>query len=198
MGRSTTRTIRGLSWSLWALGLMAFAAAQVLSVLNGTHFSLAVISQSTAFFAIGTTGLVVARHQPGNALGWIFLGVWDGVAAIFALAGEYARWATVTHPGEPGGTFAVWISNWAWVPIFGVLLTFTFLLFPDGRLPSPRWRPAAWTVVIIIALWSIAFAFENQTSRTRSTARSRTRTLPPASFPSSTSRGRCWPSRSSW
>ncbi len=157
----TVRTVNRLAWSLWALGLVGFAAAQVLSVLNGTQFSLAEASQSIAFFAIGTTGLVVARHQPGNALGWIFLGVWDGVAIIFGFAGTYARWATVTHPGAPGGTFAVWLGNWAWVPVFGALLTFPFLLFPDGHLPSLRWRPVAWGVVIVTTLWAIAFAFES-------------------------------------
>ena len=156
----TAGTVRRLAWCLWALGLVAFAAAQIFSVLNRTHFSLAEASQSMAFFAIGTVGLIVARHQSANPLGWIFLGVWDGVAVIFAFASEYGRWATVTHPGAPGGTFMVWLGNWAWVPVFGALLTFPFLLFPDGHLPSPRWRPLAWGVVVTTALWAIAFALE--------------------------------------
>ncbi len=155
-----TRTASRLAWSLWALGLATFAAAQALSVVNKTHFSLAEATEGIAFFAIGTAGLVVARHRPVNPLGWIFLGVWVGVATVFAFAGEYGRWATVTHQGAPGGTFAVWLGNWAWVPIFGALLTFPFLLFPDGHLPSPRWRPVARALVIVTALWSIAFAFE--------------------------------------
>jgi hypothetical protein len=57
----------------------------------------------------------------------------------------------------------VWVSQWAWAPGLGLLLTFVPLLFPDGRLPSRRWRPVAWLsaipIVVIpvstaVALWS--------------------------------------------
>jgi signal transduction histidine kinase len=90
------------------------------------------------------------------------LGVWAGVGIVFALVGSYAYWATVHH--APGGTQAVWFGNWLWVPIFGVLLAFPFLLFPDGHLPSRRWRPVAWAAGIALVLWSIAFAFETHDS----------------------------------
>lgn len=68
------------------------------------------------------------------------------------------------HPARPrAGGVAIWVSHWAWAPGLGLLLTFVPLLFPDGRLPSRRWRPVAWLsaipIVIIpvltaVALWS--------------------------------------------
>ena len=49
-----------------------------------------------------------------------------------------------------------------WVPIFGLYLTFPFLLFPDGHLPSPRWRWVARASVVVTVLWSIAFALQGE------------------------------------
>jgi two-component system, NarL family, sensor kinase len=45
-----------------------------------------------------------------------------------------------------------WLGNWAWAPGLGLLLTFALLLFPDGRLPSPRWWPVAWLSAASIAV----------------------------------------------
>ena len=77
-----------------------------------------------------------------------------------SLSTGYGHWATVVHANVPGGTFAVWVHNWAWVPMLCLLLSLPFLLFPDGHLPSPRWRYAAWWVGVVTCIWTIAFAFE--------------------------------------
>jgi hypothetical protein len=45
-----------------------------------------------------------------------------------------------------------WLGNWAWAPGLGLLMTFALLLFPDGRLPSRRWRPVAWLSGASIAM----------------------------------------------
>src|SRR5215218_11261007 len=108
-------------------------------------------------------GAVIATHRPGNPLGWIFLVI--GVSTGLVVFGyEYASYGFRTAPGTaPGGGLAVWVSQWAWAPGLGLLLTFVPLLFPDGRLPSRRWRPVAWLsaipIVVIpvltaVALWS--------------------------------------------
>src|SRR5215204_52194 len=47
----------------------------------------------------------------------------------------------------PGARSALWITYWLYIPAVS-LISFVFLLFPDGRLPSPRWRPVAWLVAI--------------------------------------------------
>ena len=158
--RATLRSPR-LAWWLFVGGLAALVASFGLRLLADRPTTGADITQPLGFLAIGAVGLLIARRKPENALGWVYLGVWVAVGVLFAFSSEYGYWATITNPGALGGTFAVWLTNWAWVPIFGVLLTWTFLIFPDGHLPSPRWRPVGWVSAIVTVLWSIAFAFQN-------------------------------------
>jgi hypothetical protein len=89
-------------------------------------------------------GAVIATHRPRNPLGWMFLviGLSQGLTS---LGYQYASYVFRTAPGAtPGGELAVWVAQWAWAPGLGLRLTFVPLLFPDGRLPSRRWRPVAW------------------------------------------------------
>jgi hypothetical protein len=64
--------------------------------------------------------------------------------SLEALSTQYAVYGLVTHPGSlPFADFASWVQVWAWVPGFA-MLGILVLLFPDGELPSPRWRPVLW------------------------------------------------------
>jgi hypothetical protein len=95
--------------------------------------------------AVPVVGFILASRRPSNRIGWLFLAA--GLAlALRAFAHHYGLHALVAAPGSlPGGRAAMWISNWIWlIPL--AMLAFAFLLFPTGRLRSPRWRPAAWFV----------------------------------------------------
>ena len=155
------RTTRRLSWGLWIAGLVVFLAAEIFRFVSHEPFHANDVSEPLAFASIGVVGLIVALHQPRNAIGWIYLTVWIGAAGVFAGLQEYAYWVETSHPGAPGEQLAIWLVNWGWVPIFVLLLTYPFLLFPDGHLPSRRWRPVAWAIAIAGALWSVTFALDN-------------------------------------
>jgi hypothetical protein len=58
----------------------------------------------------------------------------------------------------PGGRVAAWVTCWLWVPI-NALLAFVALLFPDGKLSSPRWWPVAWLNGAMAVVGSLAAAF---------------------------------------
>ena len=102
--------------------------------------------------------LVVARH-PGNAIGWLFSVA--GLSQALALfAGEYARYALITRPGSlPAGDGMAWLSSWIWLPGFAVIVTLAPLLFPDGRPPTPRWRPIMWLAVAALVVMFVASLF---------------------------------------
>jgi hypothetical protein len=60
----------------------------------------------------------------------------------------YAAMALFVAPDRlPWSRQVAWVGNWVWVP-FHACIALMLLLFPDGRLPSPRWRPVAWTIVV--------------------------------------------------
>ena len=104
-----------------------------------------VVIAGIAFPAIG--GLLAIR-VPGNRVGWIVLAgslCW----AVSLFSEQYAWFVTFTDPSAlPGGDLAAWVQTWIWVPGTVLLLTALPLVFPDGQLPSPRWRWIAWLVVI--------------------------------------------------
>jgi hypothetical protein len=135
-----------VAWSMLAVYLVGMVAAISLSVANGTFQPDAAgqVGLALGFSAFMVVGALIVAHRPSNAIGWIFSAI--GLLAFTALlAVEYATYAYVTRPGSlPGATLAAWYGSWPWVPAIALALIFTPLLFPTGRLLSPRWRPIAW------------------------------------------------------
>ncbi len=106
--------------------------------------------------AFGTVGALVALRVRGNPIGWI-LGATGLVLGFGNLAYQYADHALfVASPPLPGGALAAWIPFG--VPAAFGLLGVSLLLFPDGRLPSRRWRPALYVSTIGIAANVIGYA----------------------------------------
>jgi signal transduction histidine kinase len=87
--------------------------------------------------AFALVGFILATKRRRNPLGWLML-----VAAMtFAFPGDiYAYYATITRHGDlPGAAVANALADPTWVPFIGCT-GLLLLLFPDGHLPSPRWR----------------------------------------------------------
>jgi PAS domain S-box-containing protein len=81
---------------------------------------------------------------------------------------EYAIVTLLAEPRSvpailPGGEVLAWISSWLWVLHIG-LFVFLALLFPDGRLPSSRWRPFAWLVGVVIVTGTVSVALWPETA----------------------------------
>ena len=112
------------------------------------------VADVVANLGVPAIGMVLAARRPRNPIGWLFL-VAGGALAVGSLASAYAVRALLVDAGSlPAGRFFAWLSNWVW-PIAICMLLFLFLLFPDGRLLSRRWRPVAWlaaaTLVFLVA-----------------------------------------------
>ena len=101
--------------------------------------------------AFAATGWVLAFRRPANPLGWIMLG-----GAFFFALSEDASYYTVAdyglrHGDLPLGAVAL-LAQPGWAPGI-VLLGLLVLLFPDGRLPSSRWRWLVAAYAAVAALW---------------------------------------------
>jgi signal transduction histidine kinase len=98
-------------------------------------------------------GLLLASRRPRNTLGWLMLAVGLSAALPFDILGSYLE-ATGRD-----GAWAFALSSWTWVPVIGLSGIFTLLLFPDGHLPSPRWRSFAVIVATGMVVVSIGILF---------------------------------------
>jgi hypothetical protein len=130
--------------------IAAFAPVLVLAQRFGlSHFGTPFVIE-VPFAAVG---FLVARRQPRNPIGWLLL-IGCGAAVLSSDAGYYA-WAVYSlgHGGLPLGWLAVLLGQTGQVAV--AALPLVILLFPDGRLPSPRWK---WAVVAYLGLGAIALA----------------------------------------
>jgi hypothetical protein len=159
-GQARQAQVTGRSWltspvSVLVLGgvlLVLIAVDAPLARL--AHQSINASSGSTPVWftgVIGVLGFVLAWRRPRNPLGWMFL-----AAAIFLTLSEDASFYTVAdyrlhQGGLPLGWVAV-LAQPGWAPSI-VLFGLAVLLFPDGALPSPRWRPVLRVYLVMAGLW---------------------------------------------
>jgi signal transduction histidine kinase len=104
--------------------------------------------------AVPVVGFVLASRRPENRIGWVFLAAGLGLA-LSAFCAPYGLRALVAVPGSlPAGRAVAWLGNWIFI-IQTAVLSYLLLLFPTGRLPSPRWRPAAWFLAGMFTLIAV-------------------------------------------
>jgi hypothetical protein len=149
---------------------LAWAAAALTVVFTGLHLVLWTLAESVPG-AVDTRGevgisipfavmgaLIVAR-RPGNRIGWLFVAI-GFLGALRGALDAYALYALAAPPGTdlPGAVAAAQGSlSIGPIPLALVLL-FVPLLYPTGRLPSPRWRPVAWLGALVLLLAPIVDA----------------------------------------
>jgi hypothetical protein len=157
------RNAAWLVWSLWALSLALTAMSLLLLVLNSSHPDVPVYTfwAENVLFAVGysTVGaMIVPRMSSENPIGWLFCAI-GLLWAVIHLIGEYAIYTLLAAPGSlAAGELASWIYSWLWVPSLG-LLVFLSLLFPNGRLPSARWRWFARLSALLTLVGMVLAAF---------------------------------------
>jgi len=151
-----------LAWFLFAVCVAAAAVTLVFAWTgrnvnqtggwNGNGDFLQNLAFGLLVMAFPIVGVLLASRRPENAIGWILLAI--GVAWTLPFSG-YAQYAYLVHP-LPLRLWALAFGQWLWVPAVGLIGTFTILLFPDGHLPSPRWKWLAWLSGFALAASSLA------------------------------------------
>jgi len=124
----------------------------------GADLSIAGLLGGGLFLIFPLVGAMIASRRPKNPIGWILLG--DGLLWMLSDVMDYYAVYGVASPGSvPFAVGVAGINNVLWVPAVGLLGTYVFLLFPDGRLPSRRWRPLAWLCGVVLVLVSVGVGF---------------------------------------
>src|SRR5215213_3970312 len=130
MRRSRTRWV-ALPMGVVSVGLSV--AAVGLAARNGegpaelvaNHHAIGIVTA----IGMAVLGALIADRKPRNPIGWLMSlsGLPLGVAESLPLVG-----------------LSSWLATWTALPGIAITITSSLQLFPDGRLPSPRWRPVAW------------------------------------------------------
>jgi hypothetical protein len=117
---------------------------------------------SGLFLVFPLVGALIASRRPENPIGWLCLA--DGFLWMTTNMLDYYSVYGMAKPGSlPFPLGAAAINNWLWVPSVGLLATYVFLLFPNGRLTSRRWRPLAWLSGVVIVSVSIGVMLSPET-----------------------------------
>jgi hypothetical protein len=114
------------------------------------------LSFATLSIAFATTGWIIAVRVPDNAVGRLFLLI-GLLLAIGLLLYQYAAYGLTRPGGVPAMTAAAWLTNPVSQPS-AALIGLSLMLFPDGRLPSPRWRRAVvlcWVAAVLVSVPSL-------------------------------------------
>jgi hypothetical protein len=163
----STRAASWLAWSLCAVCVALIGLALLLDFLTGEVIPSGmpgerpgpVLAVLTGVLSLGfpTVGALIVSRLPTNPIGWIFC----GTGLLYAAQGftvAYADYALNENFAFPGGEYVAWFSSCVWFAglTLGVLL---ILLFPDGQLPSRRWRLVAWAALFGAALGTFGTAF---------------------------------------
>ncbi len=157
----------GLVWSITGLSGLMIGAGVLLwgmaIVGSGQLIGLLSHQLTTPFSGVifaGLGGRVLSRH-PRHPIAWMLAGLGLLTGAEVLNLGVLA-YASLRAPGAviPAPDLSHWLAQWIWAPRAMIPLTLFLLLFPDGKLPSRRWRPAAWAAAAGIVGSSTASAFE--------------------------------------
>jgi signal transduction histidine kinase len=158
----STRTSAWLAWSLAALSVAMLVASVALYIL--AHFAEQALVSSDVlddllvfvpFLAFPVVGALIASRRPENPVGWICLaaGFFWMLIALMESGGAY--WQAAAPRSVPYLVMIDALTLWMWIPPVALLGIYLILLFPDGKLPSRRWRPLSWLAGAVMVLASL-------------------------------------------
>jgi len=164
------RAAAWLAWSLAGLSVAMLLASVALTTMSlygapttrspstwGTGGLTGGLVIFLPFLAFPLVGALIASKRPQNPIGWICLTA-GFLWMLIALSDSYGAYGLAKPGSIPFAVASEALGLWLWVPPVGLLGTYLILLFPNGRLPSRRWRPLAWLSGAVIVLGSVGIA----------------------------------------
>jgi hypothetical protein len=140
---------RVAAWGLLGVFVALALAAVVLVLFRDGRTDVLGVFGFAAFAGVGT---LIALRQPGNAVGWLLLGI--AVSFGFGEVGD----VYVAESGHPGRVAMALVASGMSNVWFTLALVYLPLLFPHGHPPSPRWRPVLWVGAAALLAGALATA----------------------------------------
>ncbi len=166
-------SLRRAGWATWLfhvivllLGVVLVLAAPDSSVNAswGSPLILAEAAFTLMTFSFPTVGLLIVHRQPRNRMGWLLLLGVGMAISLPALLDYYAALGLTIRPGlVPGAAAAAGLVESSWVWMIGAVGVFVILLFPDGRLPSPRWRWLPFVALVTMTVIAVCISMGSPT-----------------------------------
>ena len=158
----SARASAWLAWSLCTLSLALTALSLLLLALNvsqpNAHIYDFWLENTVLPISFSIIGAIIASRLHANLLGWLFCTA-ASISAVTHISAEYAIYALLARPDAlPAGIALAWLASWVWILFIGCT-ALSLLLFPNGRLPSKRWRWLVWLIVLLTIAGAVWQAF---------------------------------------
>jgi hypothetical protein len=145
------------AWSVGGLSIAITVGAILLWAVAGAPLDALSFPDPGIALAFPLVGALIASRRPGNSVGWVMLAIGAG-AAVTVASGVYAYAAQISYPGLPGEAWAGWLQDWVWAIGFVLIANVLLVVFPDGEVPSRRWRAVVAVSLANMALIAVSSA----------------------------------------
>ncbi|MBA3737384.1 MAG: hypothetical protein H0W97_02340 [Actinobacteria bacterium] len=146
-----------LPWIVWAIAMLGLGFTAYLGARNDSFSAEGpfLVIAMTMIAGYSTIGALIASRTKGNPIGWLLMSVGVG----FLLGGMTDEYLTFAYrrgwDDRALTTFIGWLTNWVFLALV-LPIPWILLLFPDGKLPSRRWRPVGMAILASSALVAVA------------------------------------------
>ena len=115
-------------------------------------FTVAVVGLSYA-----TGGWLILRQRGRHLIGWLLLLAGAFLTAPFLLIGVGH---VLSQSGHPAAVWVILVASYIWVPAILLAGPMLAMVFPDGRLPGPQWRPAVLIIISVLVVSLVAVVLQ--------------------------------------